>query len=269
MENETLRLAAVQMQVHVGDLEWNLEHSLELMQEAANRHADLICFPESVLDGYALEKPEFPLLARGLDSVEVQRISEFARERAVWVMWTLAEKTAQGKVANSALLFDRQGQIRLHYQKSHLCTEVNEHIVYQYGQGYPVVELEKGFHLGAMICFDRHFPEVCRTMRLQGANLILHPSATDWFTPNPEHINHAMMRTRAYENRCYILSVNQVNFGGGSTLYDPWGEALAIAGREEEILLAEIDHARLENHPDNTFELLPHRRPELYKNLSK
>ncbi len=264
--NESLRLAVVQMNVRVGDLEWNLERSLELIQEASNRHADLICFPESILDGYALSKPELPLLARGLDSEEVEQISKMARESAVWVMWTLAEKTAQGKVANSGLLFDRQGQIRLHYQKSHLCTEVDEHTVYQYGQDLPVVEIEKGFKVGAMICFDRHFPEVCRTLRLKGANLILHPTATDWFTPNTEHINHAMMRTRAYENRCYVLSVNQVNYGGGSALYGPWGDVLAIAGNEEEILLADINHARLTDHPENTFELLPNRRPELYKN---
>ena len=265
MENETLKLAAVQMEVHPGDLEWNLEHSLELIQQAVEQKPDLICFPECVLDGYALEDPRLPLLARPLDSPEVHRIAEAARQHAVWVMWTLAEKTAEGKVANTALLFDRQGQIRLHYRKSHLCSEVNEHIAYQYGEGFPVTEVEKGFTVGAMICYDRHFPEASRTMRLQGANLILHPAATDWFTPDPNHINHAMMRTRAYENRCYVFSVNQVNFGGGSALYSPWGDVLAQAGRREEILLAEIDHARLDTRPENTFELLPHRRPEIYK----
>jgi predicted amidohydrolase len=166
------------------------------------------------------------------------------------------------------LLFDRQGKLRLHYRKTHLCTEVDEHIAYQYGQALPVVEIEKGFHAGAMICFDRHFPEAARTLRLKGANLILHPTATDWFTPNPEHINHAMMRTRAYENRCYVLSVNQVNYGGGSALYGPWGEVLAIAGADEDIMLAEIDHDRIENNPENTFELLPHRRPGLYLSRS-
>jgi predicted amidohydrolase len=268
IQEQTLKLAAVQMEVRTGDLEWNLEHSLELIRQAAGHQPDLICFPESVLDGYALELPQLPLLARPLDSGEVQRIAAAAREHAVWVMWTLAEKTEEGHVANSALLFDRQGRLHLHYRKAHLCTEVNEHIAYQYGQDYPVTDLEKGFRAGAMICFDRHFPEVCRTMRLQGANLILHPTATDWFTPNPQHINHAMMRTRAYENRCYVLSVNQVNYGGGSALYSPWGEVLAIAGQEEEILLAEIDHNRLMDHPENTFELLPSRRPELYKKLS-
>jgi predicted amidohydrolase len=166
-------------------------------------------------------------------------------------------------------LFDRQGQLRLHYRKSHLCTEVNEHIIYQYGQGYPVSEVEKGFKTGAMICYDRHFPEAARTIRLQGANLILHPTATDWFALGSQHINQAMMRTRAYENRCYLLSVNQVNFGGGSALYSPWGDVLAQAGQGEEILLAEIDHDRLDNRPENTFELLSERRPEIYKDWSK
>jgi len=266
MIKDSLKLAAIQMKVRLGEPAWNLDRSLTLIQQAARQKADLICFPESILDGYALETPDLPAFARPVDSDEVRQIAALARENAVWVMWTLAEKTVHGKVANSALLFDRTGKIRLHYQKSHLCTEVNEHIAYEYGQSLPVVEVENGFHAGAMICFDRHFPEVCRTLRLKGANLILHPTATDWFTPDSTHINHAMMRTRAYENRCYVLSVNQVNFGGGSALYDPWGEVLAIAGKEEEILLTEIDHFRLSSHPENTFELLPNRRPDLYAN---
>jgi len=266
--DEKLTLAAVQMEVRVGDLEWNLEHSLELIRGAAAHDADLICFPESVLDGYALEMPGLPQLARTLASREAALISEAAREQSAWILWTLAENVGQGQIANSALLFDRQGNIQLHYRKSHLCTEENEDKAYSPGSSLPVADLENGFRSGAMICFDRHFPEVCRTLRLQGANLILHPTATTWFTPNPEHINHAMMRTRAYENRCYLLSVNQVNYGGGSALYSPWGDVLAIADGQEQILLATIDHNQLDHRPENTFDLLPHRQPELYQNWS-
>ncbi|MBE3064624.1 MAG: carbon-nitrogen hydrolase family protein [Spirochaetes bacterium] len=264
MEQRFFKLAGIQMQTRVGDIAWNLEHSIELVQEAARQGADLACFPESVLDGYASKLPELPRLRRPVTSHETERMAAVARQAGMWVMWTLAETVGNG-TANTALLLDREGKLRLHYRKSHLCTEEGEHLVYQAGDVLPVVDLEQGIRTGAMICFDRHFPEVARTLRLHGANLILHPTATDWFTPNPDHINHAMMRTRAYENRCFVFSVNQANYGGGSALYGPWGEVLAIAGRCEGILYAEIDLQRIALQPENTFELLQFRRPELYK----
>jgi len=262
MNDETLKVAAVQMEVRVGGVEWNLNHSIDLIHQAAEK-VDLICFPESVLDGYTVRKPEeLALCARPVPGPETDRIAELARFFGVWIMWSLAEKV-DDQVANTAILFDRVGNIQLVYRKVHLCCEENEHIVYLPGQGFPVVALEH-IKVGAMICFDRHFPETTRTMRLQGADLILHPTATDWFTPDPGSINTALMRTHAYANRCFVLSVNQVNYGGGSALFDPWGQVLAIAGVEEEILFCEVDPKRIHAVPENNFKLFERRRPETY-----
>jgi predicted amidohydrolase len=257
-----MTLAAVQMTVRVGDLDWNLAHSLEMIAEAAKRGADLVCFPESVLDGYAIDHPDLMVLARPVPGQETERIGAAARKHKVWVMWSLAELTA-GKVANTAVLYDPNGTMRLHYRKTHLCREEGEQKAYQSGDTYPVIQVG-AFNVGAMICFDRHFPEVARTLRLNGAELILHPTASIWFEPNPEHINHAIMRTRAYENRTYVLSVNQSNYRGGSALYGPWGEVLAQAGTDEEILLTEIDRDRLDHRPETYFDLLNQRRSDLY-----
>jgi predicted amidohydrolase len=185
-----------------------------------------------------------------------------ARSAGVAILWTLAE-AVRGRVCNSAVLFDRRGKIRLHYRKVHLCREANEHRAYRRGDDFPVARVGRTT-VGAMICFDRHFPEAARTLRLRGAQLILHPTATDWFRPDSGSLNTAMMRTRAYENRCFILSVNQANFGGGSALFGPWGEVLAMAGRREQILYCSIDMNRLRARPRNHFDLLASRRPETY-----
>ena len=182
-------------------------------------------------------------------------------------MWSLAERVKRG-IANTAILFDREGRIRLRYRKVHLCLEADEHIAYAAGRKFPVVAVEK-IKVGVMICFDRHYPEAARELRLKGAQLILHPTATDWFKPNPESINTAMMRTRAYENRCFILSVNQVNYGGGSALFGPWGEVVASAGEKEEILYWPLDLDLIEKMPENFFELMNARRPDMYHRLTK
>jgi predicted amidohydrolase len=264
MTKSILNIAAVQMAVRVGEPQVNLDRTSILLQEAVQAGAGLVCFPESVLDGYACRQPELPHLARPVPCFETDEIAEQAQKHHVWVLWSLAERH-DDSVFNSALLFDPQGEIKLHYRKTHLCGEVGEINVYQHGSSLQVAEID-GWTVGVMICYDRHYPEVARSLALQGAQLILHPTATVWFKPDPLSINTAMMRTRAYENRCFILSINQVNYGGGSAFFSPWGETLAISGDEETILMAEADPSQLVMQPENHFDILAGRQPHLYRN---
>ena len=253
-------VAAVQMKCRKGNVDWNLQHSVDLIEQAAKRRPDLICFPESVLDGYACgdARP-----ARSASGKEARTIARLAAGCRAWIAWSLAEKLNGGAVANTVLVFDRDGRLRLRYRKSHLCREAKEHLAYRAGRSLPVVAIE-GVPVGVMICFDRHFPEAARSLRLQGARLILHPTATDWFRPDPGSLNTAMMRTRAYENGCYILSVNQANYGGGSALFGPWGRVLACGGPGEEIFHWSIDWDAPKRIPKNHFDLVRTRRPDLY-----
>jgi predicted amidohydrolase len=246
-----------------GDVDANLAHSIELIDRAAEDGPDLICFPESVLDGYACRDPDLSSLARAVPGPETEQIAEAAKRHGVWICWSLPELQSDLGIANTCLLFDRNGDIQLHYQKSHLCQEVGETQSYRFGESLGVTSVE-GVKIGIMICFDRHYPEVARALRLMGAQVILHPSATVWFTPNPRSINTAMMRTRAYENRCYILSVNQANYNGGSSLFGPWGDVITVGEPGEKILTREIDTEELDRVPDNHFALMEARRPHLY-----
>lgn len=262
MTMSKLQIAAVQMKMRVGDPQANLKRTSALLQEAVQAGADLVSFPESVLDGYACRQPELPILARPIPCFETDEVARLALKNKVSVLWSMAERQGES-IYNSALLFDRQGKLKLHYRKTHLCREVGEIDAYRPGSCLPITEID-GWTIGVMICFDRHYPEVARSLALQGAQLILHPTATVWFKPDPLSINTAMMRTRAYENRCFILSINQVNYGGGSALFSPWGETIAIAGEEETILTTEADPSQLVLQPDNHFDILAGRQPQLY-----
>ncbi len=257
-----LKLAGIQMNCAAGELDDNLAKSKALIHEAMREKPDLICFPESVLDGYACSSSNLRDLARPLDGEESWEIAALARHYGVGIMWSLAELQADN-IYNTAVFYDRNGSMQLVYRKSHLCREANEHLAYSEGLELPVTEFA-GLTIGAMICFDRHFPEVCRSLRLQGAKLILHPTATDWFSPDPGSINTAMMRTRAYENRCFVFSVNATAYGGGSALFGPWGDVIAAAGDGEEILHTQLDLSLIAGMPDNHFELVSARRSEIY-----
>lgn len=260
-----MKVAAAQLKCELGNVEMNLARSLERIEQAAAEGADLVCFPESVLDGYAAYSSELINLSRGIDSDEIRQVTAAAQKYGLWVMWSLAEKVG-ARVANTAVLIDRSGQIVMTYRKTHLCAECNETVAYLPGEALPVAPIE-GVNVGAMICFDRHFPEVVRTMRLKGADLILHPTASSWFDSDSisNGINTAMMRTRAYENRCFILSVNQANKGGGSALFGPGGEVIGVAGRGDEILYFDVDLDLIRNNPINTHELVGARRPTIYE----
>jgi len=257
------KVAAIQMEVRTGDVDWNLQKSLRFLEELRPWEPDLVVFPESVLDGYACRLPELPDLARDGQDMETAAIAEAAKRLNSWILWTYAEKM-DGGIYNTAVLMDRQGEIQLRYRKVHLCKEVGEKDAYLAGEAFPVVDME-GLKTGVMICFDRHFPEAARSLALKGAEFILHPTATIWFRPDPDSINTAMMRTRAYENRCFLLSVNLVNYGGGSAFFGPWGNVLAVAGEGEEVLRLHLDPALRDRRPENTFELLGVRRPDTYR----
>jgi predicted amidohydrolase len=257
-----IKLAAVQMRCRPAEAEWNLQRSKELASQAADMGAELICFPESVLDGYACGNKQLPGIAQEIPGPAIAEIAMIAKSRQVWILWTLPERLERG-VANTAVLFDPAGETILHYRKVHLCPEVGETDSYLPGTAFPTVPV-KDIQVGVMICFDRHFPETTRTICAQGAHLILHPTATVWFDPDPESINTAMMRARAYENRCYILSVNQVNYQGGSALFGPWGDVIKCAGSDEEIFIETVDLSVLDDPPEWILELHNTRKPHLY-----
>lgn len=191
-----MKIAAAQIECEVGNIKSNLKTSLEWIERAAADGADLICFPESVLDGYACKRGDLIDLSRAIDDREIHDIQSAARRSEIWVMWSFAER-AITKVANTAILINRGGVIAMTYRKTHLCAEFNETVAYAPGNTFDVVPME-GVNVGVMICFDRHFPE--------------------WFSSSSmrNSINTAMMRTRAYENRCFVLSVNRANDGGAA-----------------------------------------------------
>lgn len=250
------------MECAVGDVEKNLNHSIDLIEKVGANKVDLICFPESVLDGYACDRPELQECARKLQDNEVKRIGEMAKKVQASILWTLAERNEEC-IYNSAILFDHKGCIQTVYRKTHLCPEVNEHTSYVRGESLDVTTIAD-IKTGTMICYDRHFPEVARSLRRQGAELILHPTATKWFAPDPNSLNTAMMRTRAYENRCFILSVNQANYQGGSAFFGPWGEVFSVVGESEEIMYVEFDQQVIKQKPEGAMDLWPNRRPQLY-----
>jgi predicted amidohydrolase len=123
--------------------------------------------------------------------------------------------------------------------------------------------------VGVCICYDRHYPEFMRALAVNGAELVIVPQAGsvgEW----PDGLYEAEMRVAAFQNGYFTALCNRVgsedclDFAGESFVCGPDGEVLARAAQgKEEILLAEIDYAKLaESNARRLF--MRHRRPELY-----
>ena len=218
------------------ELEFNLERALSLISEVGE--GDLLVLPELFLSGYVLVDVE--PVAVDLHGVEVERLREAAARAQRGVIVGLAERTASG-VANSAVCIEGSGELAGVYRKTHLFGA--ESAAYVPGDELRVFSLG-GRNVGVMICFDLEFPEVARTLTMDGADLLVTISANS----PPFELDHDLFaRTRALENGLPHVYVNRVgeedglSFCGGSLAVDPDARPLGSAGAgEEQVFTVEV-----------------------------
>ncbi len=258
------------------DLEGQLEKGMAACRKAKEMGADLALFPEMWSDGYFLPQTEEDLEALSIpaDSPFLRAFSSLAEELQMAIGITFLEKHEPGPL-NSLLLFDRRGDERLHYSKVHTCAFDQEWVLSP-GEDFHVCDLDTGrgrIRIGAMICFDREFPESARILMLKGAEVILAPNAC------PMEINRlSALRTRAYENMVAVATCNypkgQPDCNGRSTVFDgvAWLEdepgvrdmCVLEAPSEEGIYLGEIDLDMLRAYREKEVMGSRYRHPESY-----
>ena len=257
-------------------LEEQLEIGEKACTEAKERGADIALFPEMWSDGYYLPQDENELetLSVSKDNDFIRAFQTLASELRMAIGITFLEKTDPGPL-NSIILFDRNGKKVLHYSKVHICAFDDEKVL-EAGNDFYTADLDFGrgkVKVGAMICFDREFPESARILMLKGAELILAPNAC------PMEINRlSALRTRAYENMLAVATCNypkgHPDCNGHSTLFDgvPWlpdepgvrDMCVLEAPEEEGIYIAELDLDQLRNHRRDDVMGDKYRRPDVY-----
>ena len=256
--------------------EENLALGLAACRRAAELGADIALFPEMWSCGYRIpQRPEeLRALAVAADGAFVSAFGRLAGELGMAVAITYLERF--GPSARNALaLFDRRGQRVLDYAKVHTCDFGDERALTA-GRAFHVCELDTAagdVKVGAMICYDREFPESARLLMLAGAELILVPNAC------PMELNRlAQLRARAYENMLALATCNypagQPDCNGRSTLFDGVayapGEAASRdtcvleAPGEAGVYLARLDLDALRAYRAAEVHGNAYRRPELY-----
>lgn len=266
------KIALVQYQSVLGDLQKNADRAVEMVREAAAKGAKIVCFPEMFNTGYNFQRigDGFHNCGETIDGHTITRLQKVAKECACYVIAPITlEKKVKGVFYNAAVVIDDEGVVLGDYSKHHLWAA--ERYYFHAGEDIPVFDTKYG-KIGVMICYDAGFPETARVLTLKGAELIFMPSAwriQDWDMWN---LN---IPQRALENTLYVAGVNR--FGheddlymfGNSKVADWRGRIIAESKEEkEEIVYAEIDldqltKARLDIH------YLKDRRPDSYKLLSE
>jgi predicted amidohydrolase len=207
---------------------------------AGRAGAMLVVFPELCLTGY-LPPEELVSAVRGDLGGAAAQLPGIARRLGIDIAVGLPEDLGDGRLANSMLYFDCNGQLRGTYRKVHLWGTEREWAV----PGQELAAFDSSFaRIGMWICYDTRFPEVARLLALDGAALGL--VATAWLGPANEW--ELALRARALDNGIYVVGsalqgeYGPFSFHGVSMVVNPHGQVVAAAteGREG-VIFAEYD----------------------------
>ena len=242
----SVRVAAVQMEPKLGEVDRNLSVIVAKLREAAEDNAKLIVFPECALTGYGFDSREAAApYGQALDGPAAMSIAAVCRELGVWTIFGFIESDGPG-LYNACVLVGPDGPVAT-YRKVHLPFLGLDRFVDPGNRPFAVHEAA-GVRIGMHICYDGAFPEPARVLTLLGAELLVLP--TNWPTHSECAAEH-MIATRAMENVVYAMAVNRVGFEAGfqfigrSSIASPGGGICAFASvDQEEILYADIEPAK-------------------------
>lgn len=267
-----MKIAGVQMDVVLADVNRNLERMIERMRETMAAGARLTVFPECALSGYCFDSlDEARPHAQPIPGPATERMRAACAELGCYAIFGMLELDGS-KLYNAAVLVGPTGVIGS-YRKVHL-PFLGIDMFTSYGDRPFAVHNAGELKVGMNICYDASFPEGSRSLAILGADLIVLP--TNW-PPGSECTAASVINARAIENAVYFIAVNRVgsergfDFIGRSKIADPSGQTLSEAtGASEEILYAEIDPAKSRRKHiirvpgKHEIDRLADRRPEMY-----
>jgi len=273
-----LKVALLQMLPFGDDQKANLKKGDEFCRRSAEMGADIALFPEMWNIGYSFYDPTKPDARKEWEAKAIKQndsffvhFKELAKELDMAIALTYLEQW-EGYPRNSVSIINRHGNVLMTYAKVHTCDFDIESSLTP-GDDFYVCNLDTKFDIvkiGAMICFDREFPESARILMLKGAEIILTPNACGL------EINRlTQFRTRAYENMVGVAIANYSSpqNNGHSVAYDGIAfdenegsrDTLIIeAGEQEGIYMAEFDLEHLRKYRNHGAWGNAFRKPDRY-----
>lgn len=271
-----ISIAVVQMSPKLNESSENLLKMSEMIGKIASQEkVDLIVFPELITSGNELGL-RFTELAQRVPGPTVNLIAQRANDYGVYVAFGMVTKErVESVLYNSAILIGPDGELVDVYNKVHLRGE--ERMAFREGIRLSVNDTEVGT-IGMMLGYDLAFPEITRSLVLDGADMIL--VMANWEVNYMDEWK-TYLRSRAYENSVYMVGANRVgeditlNFGGESMVVGPRGQIFASMADEtdsetgapkEGYVVAKIDLDLVRKNREE-FQFIQNRQPAIYRPL--
>ena len=254
--------------------EENLKTSVDFISKAADRNASLICFPEFQMAFSPLKQSPKDLANNVAEYIDggnfVSALCRSAKRNKIGVIATVYERNKNKnelKVYDTAVIINNKGLITSVYRKLHLYNALGFRESDKLIQGNVIekpVSTSVG-NIGLMICYDIRFPEMSRILTVNGADILVVPSAWVYGIMKEEHWR-TMIMARAIENGSYIIAPDQVGniFSGRSMVADPFGTVLLDMGDKQGMDVVEIDKSRVMKVRES-LPLLKNRRLDIYR----
>nr|WP_240596629.1 carbon-nitrogen hydrolase [Rhodohalobacter barkolensis] len=267
------------------DLEENLNKAESLIRKSASNGADVIALQELFSTTYFCREIDQKYFnwAEPIPGPITERFSRLAAELEIVLLLPMFERKAAGVYFNTMVVFEKDGTILGTYRKMHIPDDPGFYEKYYFtpgDKGYKVFDTSAG-KIGALICWDQWFPEAARLAALEGAEILVYPTAIGTLPEESDTEKREFMdawltiqRSHAIANGCFVAGINRVGvesgtkFWGNSFVAGPFGQILAQAGENEEILSVHLDLSSIEKQRQ-TWPFFRDRRIDSYKDLLK
>jgi predicted amidohydrolase len=227
----------------------NLERVRAAASAAADQGADLVVFPEGTQARFS---SDLPAVAEPVDGEFGRGLADIAKTNGVALIAGMFESARGGRVYNTTVAFDRDGDLAAAYRKIHMFDALGHRESDSITPGDEVVIASlAGLRVGFMTCYDVRFPELARALAVGGADLLLLPAAWAAGTFKEEHWV-TLVRARAIENTIWLAAAGQVPDPaepptkaatgiGRSMLVDPMGVVKLDLGPAEGLGLGDVE----------------------------
>jgi len=271
----------------------NISNLVNKIRKASSMGAELVVLQELHNSLYfcQTESTDNFDLAETIPGPSTEQFGELAKELGIVIVLSLFEKRAAGLYHNTAVVIERDGSIAGKYRKMHIPDDPAYYEKFYFTPG------DLGFHpiqtsvgcLGVQVCWDQWYPEGARLMALQGAELLIYPTAIGYEssdTPEEQERQReawtTVQRGHAVANGLPVIAVNRtghepdpsgqtngIQFWGSSFVTGPQGEMLYRAPKDEDaVAVVDIDMERSEN-VRRWWPFLRDRRIEEFSDLAK
>jgi N-carbamoylputrescine amidase len=272
----------------------NLQHALAMTREAAAGGAQLVCLPELFRSRYFCQSEDASAfdLAEAVPGETSRAFESLAAELGITVIVSVFERRAAGLYHNTALVMDGERGLVGVYRKMHVPDDPGFHEKFYFTPG------DLGFRafdtaacrVGTLVCWDQWYPEAARLTALQGAEVLLYPTAIGWTPSEGDAIGESqhcawetIQRSHAVANGCFVVAVNRTGFepAPGASTHEGiafWGQSFVAApdGRvlcrapadEEAVLNVTLDLSLIE-HQRRWWPFLRDRRIDAYEGLDR